>query len=255
MNKDGVKGNNPKVIATIEARMTSSRLPGKVLMKCCDTPVLELMIERVRRSRLIDDVVVATTVNKEDDPVIKLCDSIGCSYFRGSEDDVLERVLLAAKACDADVIVELTGDCPFIDWRQVDELVSIYLEGNYDFVANNIGHSFPVGFDIRIFRTDMLEELNRTSDNPLDHEHVSIHFPNNPDKFRCFNLEAQGEEHRPELEVTLDEIGDYKLIKAIFEGLYPKDKDFKCIDVIRYIDAHPELNEYIDGIKRTVIDY
>ncbi len=247
--------SKPKVVATIEARMTSSRLPGKVLMTSCGRPILQLMLERVRRSTMIDDVIVATTTNYQDDPIIDLCDELGFSYFRGSEDDVLERVMLAAKEYNADIIVELTGDCPFIDWRQVDELVSIYLNGDYDFVANNIIKSFPVGFDIRIFRTDMLEELNRTSDNPLDHEHVSIHFPNNPDKFKCFNMEAKGEERRPELEVTLDEMGDYKLINAVFEGLYPVDDDFRCVDVIRYIDAHPEINGFIDGIKRTVFDY
>lgn len=244
-----------KVIATIEARMTSSRLPGKVLMKSCGKPMLELMIERVRRSRLIDDVVVATTTNDDDDSVVDLCDSIGCHYFRGSELDVLDRVVKTAQHYHADDIVELTGDCPFIDWRHIDYMLQIYKEGEYEFVTNSMERSFPLGFDMRIFATKMISDLNENSENPLDHEHVAIYFPNHPELFKCYNWKAPEDECRPEIEVTLDEMGDYKLINSIFEGLYPNNADFTCADVIRYIDQHDELRDYVQGVKRTVINY
>lgn len=244
-----------KTVATIEARMTSSRLPGKVLMESCGKPMLQLMIERIRRSKTLNDIVVATTVNHEDDRIVKLCEEIGCKFYRGSEDDVLERVMRAAQSAEATTIVETTGDCPFIDWRHIDYLVTLYNDGDYDFVANNTKKSFPKGFDIRIFSTKMLEDLNRESNNPLDHEHVSIHFPEHEDKFKCFNWFAIGKENRPELEVTLDEIGDYKLINGIFEGLYKNNKDFSCGDVIDFIDHNPKLLDYVSGIKRTVFEY
>lgn len=244
-----------KVVVTIEARMTSSRLPGKVLMESCGKPMLELMIERIRKSKEIDEVVVATTINSQDDPIVDLCNRIKCPYYRGSEKDVLDRVLKAARSAHADIIVETTGDCPFIDWRHIDYLVSLYTHNDYDFAANNTEKSFPKGFDIRIFTTDMLSELNKSSTNPLDHEHVSIYFPEHPEKFKCFNWIAQGKENRPELEVTLDEIGDYRLINSIFEGLYNDNKDFSCLDVIDYIDFNPDILDFVNGIKRTSFDY
>ena len=244
-----------KVVVTIEARMTSSRLPGKVLMQSCGKPMLQLMIERLKKAKRVDDIIVATTINSEDDGIVDLCNEIGCSYFRGSEEDVLDRVLSAAKSVNADIIVETTGDCPFIDWRHIDHLVEVYMDSDYDFVANNTVKSFPKGFDIRIFTTNMLQKLNDSSSNPLDHEHVSIHFPEHDDIFKCYNWIAEGIENRPELEVTLDEMGDYKLINAVFEGLYPHNKDFSCSDVICFIDQNRELLGYIDGIKRTEFEY
>lgn len=243
-----------KTIATIEARMTSSRLPGKVLMKSCGKPMLELMIERVKRSRLIDDVVVATTTNDDDDPVVELCETIGCHYYRGSELDVLDRVVRTAKHYCAENIVELTGDCPFIDWRHIDHLLEIYKERNYDFVTNSMERTFPLGFDMRIFSTQMISDLNEKSDSPLDHEHVAIYFPNHVELFKCYNWKAPKEECRPEIEVTLDEMGDYKLINAIFESLYPVKPDFSCFDVISYIDQHYYLRDYVKNVKRTVIN-
>ncbi len=240
-----------KKVATIEARMTSTRLPGKVLMEACGKPMLELMIERVRRSKLLDDVVVATTTNREDDKVVAMCDRIGCTYYRGSEDDVLLRVLEAAQSVSADVIVELTGDCPCIDWRHIDYLLKYYLEHDYDFVANNTEQTFPDGFDIRIFSTKELARVNAATKDLKDHEHVSIYFPNNQDRFKCYNWCADKEERRPEYEVTLDEQGDYELIKRIFEGLYPNNPDFKCSEVIKFLDGHQNLLQYVTDIKRT----
>lgn len=245
------EGNRMKKIATIEARMTSTRLPGKVLMEACGKPMLELMVERVRRSALLDDVVVATTTNKEDDKVVEMCDRIGCMYYRGSETDVLLRVLEAAQSVSADVIVELTGDCPCIDWRHIDYLLKYYLEHDYDFVANNTEQTFPDGFDIRIFSTKELAGVNAATKDLKDHEHVSIYFPNNQDKFRCYNWVADTWENRPGYAVTLDEKGDYELIKRIFEALYPNDPDFKCSDVIKFIDEHQDLLQYVKDIKRT----
>ena len=224
------------VVCTIEARMTSSRLPGKVLMEVCGKPLLQHMIERIRRSEVIDEIVVATTVNKEDDPIADLCDRIGCKYFRGSEEDVLLRVLDAVKSVNGDVIVETTGDCPCIDWRHIDYLVNYYNANDYDFVANNTIQSFPDGFDIRIFSTKMLDELNEKTKDPADHEHVSIYFPRHSEEYKCYNWVASGEEHRPELAVTLDEIGDFKLIEAVYNGLYKDNPDFTCKDVIMFLN-------------------
>lgn len=244
-----------KVVAIIEARMTSSRLPGKVLMESCGKTMLQHMIERIRRSKMLDDIVVATTVNKEDDPVVNLCRDMDCKFFRGSENDVLDRVVNTAKSVNADIIVELCGDCPFIDWRHIDHLVKLYLSGDYDFVSNNMERTFPIGFDIRVFATDLLDKLNMTSTNPLDHEHVSIHFPQHKEKYKCCNWSADEKENRPDIEVTLDEMDDYNLINNVFQKLYPENNDFSCADVIRYLDKHPEISSKSKDVERTVINY
>ncbi|MCR5205006.1 MAG: glycosyltransferase family protein [Lachnospiraceae bacterium] len=239
-----------KIIATIEARMTSSRLPGKVLMESCGKPMLEHMIERLRRSKRLDDIVVATTTNSEDNLIVTLCEKLQCHYYRGSEDDVLDRVLKAAKRFDADVIVETTGDCPLIDWRQIDELIDIYKENDYDYVSNSTERTYPDGFDIRIFSTDALDIISKKDLTILDREHVSIYFPQHPQEFKCYNLLAESYENRPDIEVTLDEIGDFKLLDSIICGLSTINPDFSCRDVIEYIDENPELKEYVEGIKR-----
>lgn len=244
-----------RIVATIEARMTSSRLPGKVLMKSCGRPLLWHMIERIRRCKSIDEIVVATTVNETDNPIVDMCNSIGCKVFRGSEDDVMGRVLCAAETNMADVIVETTGDCPLIDWRHIDYLVNLYKSSDYDYVANNTERSFPDGFDIRIFSTTMLREAYEVTKDPLDHEHVSIFFPNRPNKYKCYNWHADGIEDRPDIAVTLDEEGDYKLINEIYESLYPRNRDFSCKDVMIYIDTHPEVMRLVEGISRTEFDY
>lgn len=240
-----------KKVATIEARMTSSRLPGKVLMNVCDKPLLELMVERVRRSNLLDDIVIATTTNPEDDPIVELCRNINCSFYRGSEDDVLLRVLDAAKSVEADIIVELTGDCPCIDWRHIDYLLDFYLNHDYDFVANNTEQTFPDGFDVRIFSTNLLAEVNKRTNDPWDHEHVSIYFPNNTDIYKCYNWIAPSEENRKSYAVTLDEKKDYELISRVFQELYNKNRDFSCLDVIHFLDNNPDLIKQLESVKRT----
>lgn len=234
--------------------MTSSRLPGKVLMKSCGKPLLQHMVERLRRCQKIDDIVVATTINDTDNPIVELCKKIDCKYFRGSEEDVLLRVLHAAESVNADIIVETTGDCPLIDWRHIDYLTEFYLKNEYDFVANNIERTFPDGFDIRIFSTDALRQVNELSKEKSDHEHVSIYFPKHPEIFTSYNWRAGVDEERPEFEVTLDEYGDYQLIDSIFQGLYLKDNNFSCKDVIAYLDNNLHLLNYVKDIKRTTIE-
>lgn len=239
-----------KIVATIEARMTSSRLPKKVLLDLCGKPSLQHMIERLKRSRYIDDVVVATTVNETDSPVIELCQQIGCSYYRGSEEDVLLRVLDAAKSVDGDIIVETTGDCPVIDWRHVDYLVEQFFYGEYDYVSNIIERTFPRGFDTQVFPVDVLEKVNQLTRDEADHEHVSLYIYRHPEKFRLWNWSAPQEVRHPEYEITLDTKEDYQLIQAIYNQLYEKNRDFGCEEVVELLNEKPELLEYIREVKR-----
>lgn len=242
--------NKGKIVATIEARMTSSRLPGKVIMDFCGKPNLQHIVERLKRSKYIDEVVVATTINKEDNPIIELCEKIGCKYYRGSEEDVLMRVLEAAKSVNGDYIVEITGDCPVIDWRHVDYLIELFFQGEYDYASNVLKRTFPRGFDTQIFPVKILEEVNKITKNPVDHEHVSIYIYTHPEKYRLLNWEAEEEMNHPELEITLDTKEDYEFIKQIYKILYPKNPYFSAQDVVELLIKHPEMIKKIENTHR-----
>lgn len=242
--------NNGKICATIEARMTSSRFPGKVLTEFCGKPNLQHMVERLKRSKHLDEIVVATTTNQEDDPIVDLCEKIGCRYYRGSEEDVLLRVLDAAKSVDADYIVEITGDCPAIDWRHVDYLIELFFSGEYDYASNVIERSFPRGFDTQIFPVKILEKVNIITQNPADHEHVSLYIYTHPEEFRLINWKAQGNLYHPQMEITLDTKEDYEFIKKVYERLYPSNPDFSADDVVKLILDNPDLSNVLKDTHR-----
>jgi len=235
--------NNKKVVATIEARMTSTRLPGKVLLEIGGKPALAYMINRIKQSRLVDDIVVATTVNDSDEPIIDLCNKIGCKYFRGREEDVLLRVLEAAKSVNADIIVELTGDCPFIDPDIIDKVIELYFSGDYDYASNVVERSFPDGFDTQVFSVQSLEKVARMTDDPIDRVHVSCYFYNNPHKFKLANLLADKDSTWPDLRLTIDEPADYQLLKVIDQKLQERKGMFSVNEVISLLKQEPELIE------------
>ncbi|MEK7602533.1 MAG: glycosyltransferase family protein [Patescibacteria group bacterium] len=230
-----------KIVAIIEARMTSSRLPGKVLMPLAGESVLARQIERLRHSTHIDDVVVATTTNAPDDAIVAECERLNARYWRGSEDDVLLRVLEAAQSVQADIIVEICGDCPFIDWRHADALLEMMGKDGYDYVANSLEETFPIGFDIRIFPTTILDEVNRISKDAYDHEHVSLYIYNHPEKYKLGNIAAEGKMRRRDLRLVIDNKEDYQLASTIYEKLYPGNPNFSAEDVITLFEQEPEL--------------
>ncbi|MDD1664201.1 MAG: glycosyltransferase family protein, partial [Methanomicrobiales archaeon] len=179
-----------KTAAIIEARMTSTRLPGKVLLPVLGRPLLDHLIERLKRARTLDQIIVATTTNATDDPVEALARNLGCGCFRGSEEDVLERVLSAAHRFGVDLIVEITGDCPLMDPAIVDILVETYRLNRYDYVSNVLERTYPRGMDTQVFPTKVLDEVARLTDDPVDHEHVSLYIYNHPERFSLHNVES-----------------------------------------------------------------
>jgi spore coat polysaccharide biosynthesis protein SpsF len=214
---------NLRVNASIEARLTSSRLPGKVLMPAGGKPLLQILVERLRKASLVDDVIVATTINKEDDPIVELCQKLQVKYFRGSENNVLERVVGAHKENKTDVIVEITGDCPLMDPQLVNTMVQNFLDQfpKHRYITNT-GHSptVPSGFDVQVFTFEDLSEILKTASD-YEKEHVSARFYN-PDFATLYNpysVYGSKETQRPELWVTLDYKEDYLLIKKCYEDL------------------------------------
>lgn len=236
-------GNNVRVVCFIEARMRSTRLPGKVLLPILGRPLIELMIERLRRARTVEDVVIATTDGPADDPLVELADRIGTGCFRGSEEDVLARVLGAARDHQADVIVETTGDCPLHDPAIIDKVVADFRLGGADFVSNILPYSTPRGTDVRVFTTDSLDEINRISDDPADHEHVSLHFIENPGKYRLRNVVTDLGPDAPEYRLTVDTRQDFELVRRVYEELYPNNTNFTMHDCLALLRRRPELVE------------
>lgn len=244
------KTKNEKIVAIVEARMTSSRLPGKVILPLAGRPSTQRLVERLRRSNYIDDIVVATTVNAQDDPLVDVCNKMNCRYFRGSENDVLIRVLGAAHENKADVIVEITGDCPLVDHRIVDSVIELYYSGSYDYASNVVPVSFPIGFDAQVFATSVLEKVNKLSDNPLDRVHVSSYIYTHPKIFNIVNMKAEGELFWPELGLTLDEQQDYALLNSIYESLVRIKEDFSAQDIIELLKKNPELIAINKDVRR-----
>ena len=243
-----------RCVATIEARMTSSRLPGKVLLPAGGRPLLQVLIERLRRARGLDAIVVATTVNGTDDPIAALAASLGVGVFRGSEHDVLGRVCGALRASAADVCVEITGDCPLIDPRVVEEALAEYLRTRaaHPYVSNSDPHrAVPAGLDVQVFAASALYRLESETRDPDDREHVSYGFYRresgdrwNP-RFVTHTSCAGG----ADLLVTLDHREDYELIRRLHEELEPRSPAYGAAEIIAWLRAHPELQERCQNVR------
>lgn len=243
-----VKGK--KIVATIEARMASTRLTGKIMLPFVGKPDLEMMIERVKRASLLDEIVVATTMNKQDDVIVDLCRRLKIPFYRGSEEDVLGRLTAAANSVNADIIVETTSDCPVIDWRHVDHLVSLFFSGNYDYVSNIIERSFPRGFDVQVFPLSVLEKVEKIAKDYAYREHPTFYIYSHSSEFRLKNWKARGKMFWPDLRVTLDTREDYNVLGQIFEQLYPINPDFSAEDVVDFLRLHPEIVQINSEVKQ-----
>ena len=224
-----------KIVATVEARMTSSRLPGKVLIPADGKPMLEHLLTRLKSVESVDEIVVATTTNKSDDVLSDLAKVLMVGCFRGSESNVMSRVLNAAQEVDADVIVEVTGDCPILDPDIIEQTIRIFLHNECDYASNVNIPSYPIGMDAQVFKTETLGRSYAMTRDPIDYEHVTRHIRQHPEIFKHINVVAPPELHWPELGLALDEQADYELIKTIIEHFSKEEHPFRCRDVIELL--------------------
>lgn len=237
-----------KVVATIEARRGASRLPDKVLQPVLGEPMLARIIERVKRARRVDAIVVATTQEVQDDAVAELAGRCGVGVHRGPTEDVLARVVGAAQSASADAIVELMGDNPFADPAVIDELVAVYQYGAADYVANLPARTYPLGIDTQVFGARLLVEIAATADAPEDREHVTTYIYRNPDRFKLVCVEAPPTLRRPAYRLTVDEAVDLELTRLVYEALHPTKPDFGLTEVIAYLDANPDVAAINGGV-------
>ena len=235
--------------------MTSTRLPGKVMLPLSGKPALERMIERIRPSRYVDDIVIASPVGGAQEPIVELAKNCGVKIFQGSEEDVLGRVLGAVRSVSGDIIVELTGDCPLLDHRLIDEGLEEYFNSGADYAANNTipPITFPNGFDVQVFSVKALEEVGRLTIDPIDRLHVSLYIYRHPERFKLHRWSAGPEVFGPDLRLTMDEDKDYELISAVFQRLLPNNPDFSTSDVVRLIRENPELAQINESVRQKEI--
>tara|TARA_Y100000746_G_C15464489_1_gene433144 strand:- start:713 stop:1447 length:735 start_codon:yes stop_codon:yes gene_type:complete len=237
-------------VATIEARMNSSRLPGKVMLESMGIPMLGHLINRLKKVKSIDKIVLATTCNPSDDILCDFASRNEILFFRGDELNVMKRVLDAGKFFHAKTIVEITGDCPILDPLIVEQVIKSFNINNVDFVNNNSFQSYPDGMDTRVFSINALEKSYSLTNNKLDYEHVTLHMKNNPQIFKIINLIAPDDLFWPELGLTLDEIDDYKLIDKIICNLYLEDPFFSCRKVLKFLKKNMNLIELNKKVLR-----
>lgn len=233
----------------IEARMTSSRLPGKVLLDILGKPSILRQTERIKHSRYIDQIVVATTTNHEDDLLVNVLEKESIPYFRGSEEDVLGRVANTAYFFNMDVIVEITGDCPLVDIGESDRVIERYLEGGYDLAANNLLRTYPIGMDTIVMSNQVLQEAADCSTDLVHREHVCLYLYEHPFNYHFSNIEAPRFLRDPKLRMTLDTPEDYDFICQVYENLYQQKPAFDLYDMMKLLQRQPDLRQITEAIQ------
>ena len=230
------------IYAMIQARMGSSRLPGKVMKEVLGKPLLEHIIDRLQFCEKIDNIIVITSLEPENEPIINLCDKLNTDYFIGDEKDVLDRYYKAAikfNLNENDSILRITADCPLIDPEIVDEVIVKHLENNYDYTTNTLIRTYPDGLDCEVFTLPILKEMWDKADLKSEREHVTLYIKNNSDNYNLGNLKQDID--LSDLRWTVDEKEDFILIKRIYESLYPNKQIFLMSDILELFDNNPSL--------------
>jgi spore coat polysaccharide biosynthesis protein SpsF len=227
-------------VFVVQARMTSSRLPGKILMDVAGRPMLARQIDRVRMCKSCDRIVLATTTNATDDPVAALGEQLGVSIFRGSEHDVLTRYLGAARRFDADIVVRLTGDCPLIDPEITDQVVDAVSTNACDYASNVLRRTYPRGLDTEAMHRDTLERVARLATSPAAREHVTYFITTErPDLFILRGIEDAAD--NSDLRWTVDTADDLSAIRRIFDEARLGEAFLRYHALIAWVRAHPDI--------------
>jgi spore coat polysaccharide biosynthesis protein SpsF len=226
------------LLALIQARLSSRRLPGKVLAPVLGVPMLGRQLERVARAG-VDRVIVATSEDAGDAPIDEFVRGAGYACFRGSLSDVLDRMYQAARAYGADQIIRLTADCPLVHRRVIDDVVSRHRAGGFDYTSNTLRRTHPHGVDVEIMTFAALERAWCEAKAPAAREHVTTYILSHPESFRLGSVEhAQDWSH---YRWTVDYAEDLEAVRAIFDELYPLDPDFSIEQIVTLYERRPEL--------------
>jgi len=241
-----------KLGAVIEARMNSTRLPGKVLLKINGKAVIHLMVNRLRKINKIHKIVVATTINKKDDELCNYLQKHKIEYFRGSENDVLGRVFETAKFYKFKNIFHATGDCPLIDPEISSQMINTFLNNKFTVLFNSNIPSYPIGMDASVFSFKSLKLANKLAKKEYYREHSTLFF-RKKSYFKKCNLFAPQNLNYPKLRLILDEKEDFKLISKIFKKFKKTEQTFSCLDIISYLNKNKNLLNINKKVKSTIL--
>ncbi|WP_150271182.1 cytidylyltransferase domain-containing protein [Paenibacillus tepidiphilus] len=246
-----------RTIAIIQARMLSTRLPGKIMKQVVNKPLLEYQINQLRRAKTIDQLVIATTTNAAEQPIIDLCTRLSVDYFRGPEEDVLSRYYEAACHYGAETVVRLTSDCPLLDPAVVDEAVSEFLSNPeaYDYVSNTLERTYPRGYDVEVFSMKVLEQAYKHAAQPAEREHVTPYLYQHPELFRLGQVKQVND--FSSYRITVDTKEDFELIARLITALSGKGTEQFTLDaVVSILQEHPEwasINAHIEQKNTNII--
>lgn len=227
------------ILGILQARASSTRLPGKVLLPILGKPMLARQLERLRRVRQIDKLLVATSLDASDDRLAELCAEEGVECFRGDLDDVLSRFYHAALPYRPEYVVRLTGDCPLADPEVIDRMITFFLAGGYDYCSNCVEPSYPDGLDAEIFSFSSLERSWAEAVLPSHREHVTPFINQQPERFKLGCL--KNDTDLSHLRWTVDEPADFQLVTEVYEALYPQEPAFGMKEILGLFEQRPQL--------------
>ena len=234
------------VLVVLQARCSSRRLPNKVLKPLLGSPMVLREVERLARCQHMDQLVLATSTDASDAPLYALAKEAGVIVYRGSLDDVLNRYYTCAAEYAADHIVRVTGDCPLIDWRVVDDVIVRHLAEQNDYTHTT--ERFPDGLDTEVMTFAALTRAHQDAKMPSEREHVTLYFRNHQELFRIGSVDAAA--YYGDLRWTVDEPRDFAFVEAVYAELFPRNNDFAMQDILALLDEKPELREINQGILR-----
>lgn len=242
-----------RVVCIMQARVGSTRLPAKVLKKISGKTVLEHDVDRLKRVKNINTVVIATTTEKRDIEIVEESNRLGVNYFRGSENDVLSRYYYAAKENNADVVVRVTSDCPLLDSEVTEEIIKFYLDNHsqYDYVSNTLDRTYPRGFDTEVFSFKVLEEAFLNAKENFQREHVTPYIWDIKPNYRIYQY--KNKLNNSDLRLTLDTKEDLELITKIYDALYKNNSYFGLKEILELFNERPELIEINKEIEQKKI--
>jgi len=240
-----------KILAIVQARMGSTRLPDKVLADIESKPMVWHVIERLKCSEKLDDIVLAIPIGEKDNILEKFARKNNIKYFRGSEKNVLSRYYETAKKFEADIVLRITADCPLIDSKIVDLIIKKHLYANADYTSNVLKRTYPKGLDVEVISFEALEKSFQEAQTQADKEHVTLYVRNHPERFKRINVENN--KNLSDFRWCVDEEKDLKFVREIYKKLYQKENIFFMQEIVNFLKKEPELVKTNKEIKRKSI--
>lgn len=240
-----------KVVAIIQARTSSTRLPRKVLKPIVGKPMLWHIIQRIKAAETVDEILVATTNKNGDRKIIEIAKRLGLDSLAGNEEDVLDRFYQAAKRCKADVVVRITSDDPFKDPVIIDKITQTFLQrkDKIDYVSNTIKPTYPEGLDIEVFSFVALEKAWKRATSKFDRGHVTSYIWRHPEEFRIMNVENEKGD-LSNMRWTVDTREDLNFAREVYKRLYKEGEIFRTEDILDLLHKHPEISKVNEKIER-----